>query len=246
LGRKRYASFARVAEPRITFVGLWDTVAAYGLPIDELTRGWDQWVWPLSMRDRALSTRVDKACHVLALDDERNTFHPLLWTEAGQLAVERIDDERITQVWFAGMHSNVGGGYPDDSLAHVSLLWMGQQAALRGLRINVSAVNRWRDTANVHGPIMDSRHGLGGYYRYKPRSIAALGADARHRVDVARPKIHESVLRRVAHGVDGYAPTGLPAVYDVVTSNGAFAIASVSSFRRGLERGVTATTPAIR
>ena len=33
----------------VSFVGLWDTVDAYGLPMDEMTRGWDQWVWPLSI-----------------------------------------------------------------------------------------------------------------------------------------------------------------------------------------------------
>ena len=109
----------QVAE--IAFVGVWDTVDAYGLPIDELTDGVDRWVWPLSMQNLRLSDKVRRACHVLALDDERNTFHPVLWDESteSQSATD-IDQERISQVWFAGMHSNVGGGYPDDALSCVS------------------------------------------------------------------------------------------------------------------------------
>src|SRR5215213_4992735 len=52
-------------KPVVAFVGLWDTVDAYGLPIDEMTRGWDQWVWPLSMCER--KTRAEKVCHAVAL-----------------------------------------------------------------------------------------------------------------------------------------------------------------------------------
>ena len=39
---------------QLDFIGVWDTVAAYGLPIDEMTRGIDDWVWPLSMPNLAL------------------------------------------------------------------------------------------------------------------------------------------------------------------------------------------------
>ena len=65
----------------IAFLGLWDTVAAYGLPVDEMTRGVSRYLWPLELPDRQLDPRVRKACHALSLDDERTTFHPLLWDE---------------------------------------------------------------------------------------------------------------------------------------------------------------------
>jgi len=93
--------------PRVRFLGLWDTVAAYGLPMYEMTRGVDLYFWPISMRDRNLSDRVDRACHALALDDERTTFHPLLWNEKdepgifagpGSQDISRTDQERISQV----------------------------------------------------------------------------------------------------------------------------------------------------
>lgn len=42
--------------------------------------------------------------------------------------VERNPNQKVEQVWFTGMHSNVGGGYPKDQLAHVSLNWMIEKA----------------------------------------------------------------------------------------------------------------------
>ena len=53
--------------PRIHFVGLWDTVEAYGGPIVEITRAIDYWLWPLSMPDLIMSDQIDRACHALAL-----------------------------------------------------------------------------------------------------------------------------------------------------------------------------------
>jgi uncharacterized protein (DUF2235 family) len=152
----------------IAFIGVWDTVAAYGLPLQELTRGIDYWVWPLSMPNYALHKDVERACHALALDDERDTFHPLIWDE--------IDDprpNRIQQVWFAGMHADVGGGYPDDALAHVPLRWMMECAEEAGLRFKDSAWKEVDRLIDPFGPLHDSRRGLGSYYRYQPRRVSA-------------------------------------------------------------------------
>lgn len=208
------------AEVRFAFLGLWDTVDAYGLPVDELTRAWDTYFWPLSMPDRRLSSSVDRACHVISLDDERNTFHPVLWDEEHAPAVDHIDRERMSQVWFAGVHSNVGGGYPDDALAHVSLDWIMGEAEKRGLRFKPGARADVRVQADPRGPIDDSRSGLGGYYRYNPRKIDVLTHDTFNQVTIRRPKIHESVFQRVKDGTDAYAPIVLPERYAVVTSGG--------------------------
>jgi uncharacterized protein (DUF2235 family) len=96
----------------VRFLGLWDTVAAYGLPIDEMTRGVSQWIWPLELPERQLCKDVQRACHALSLDDARTTFHPVLWNERGEKPApgdengdRHTKDERISQVWFAGMHS---------------------------------------------------------------------------------------------------------------------------------------------
>src|SRR5262245_38962038 len=90
---------------KVTFLGLWDTVAAYGLPIDEMARGVSRYLFPLELPDRQLNPKVRKACHALSLDDERTTFHPLLWDESPEVVAtgtRPTSSERISQVWFAG------------------------------------------------------------------------------------------------------------------------------------------------
>jgi uncharacterized protein (DUF2235 family) len=148
LRRKSYSEITREAIPTIEFIGVWDTVAAYGLPMDEMTRGISNWVW---LPNRILNERVKTARHALALDDERTTFHPVLWTEQqpdhpAQPVPITIDGQKLVQVWFVGMHANVGGGYPDDAVAFVPLYWMlvltapyGVQAPSLRLQITSSA-----------------------------------------------------------------------------------------------------------
>ncbi len=71
------------------------------------------------------------------------------------------------------MHADVGGGYPDESLSYVSLLWMMEEAEKAGLRTLKVIKDRFVALASSYGPIHDSRAGLGAYYRYQPRKIAA-------------------------------------------------------------------------
>jgi uncharacterized protein (DUF2235 family) len=222
--------------PSIEFMGLWDTVAAYGLPIEDMTRGVSQWIWPLYLPERSLSSQVKRACHALALDDERTTFHPVLWTEEGeqQAAPDAngqrwLKDERISQVWFAGVHSNVGGGCPDDALAYLPLYWIMEEAKRCGLVFKISppadpdAFRRVISACDRDGRQYDSRAGLGGYYRYGPRKIANFcnarisGADA---VQMLLPKIHESALARIRGDCNAYAPIGLPETYAVAMMDG--------------------------
>jgi uncharacterized protein (DUF2235 family) len=236
--QKPYDEIAKKVPERIAFVGVWDTVAAYGTPLAELTHGIDTWVWPLSMPDRKLSDKVEKACHALALDDERDTFHPVLWSEIEE---QKLIDEgkvkagRLQQVWFAGMHSDVGGGYAEDGLAHVALQWMMQEAAATGLRFDPHRVDHLVRDINALGPLHDSRRGAGGYYRYQPRRIGALlDPPDRATLIMRNPnlnghglltavKIHQSVIDRIRSGPDHYAPIVLPAAYQVVGWSGTIA-----------------------
>ena len=220
LGGRPAARGAERHRVRIRFLGLWDTVDAYGLPVDELQRAWDTYFWPLSMPDRTLSSIVTRARHAVSLDDERNTFHPMLWDESAEPLAAHLDQERISQVWFAGVHSNVGGGYPDDALSNVPLDWMLGEAEKNGLRFKAGARRDVQAAVDIRGRIYDSRHGLGGYYRYNPRKIENLANDAFNKVSVPRPKIHESALQRIRSGTDGYAPIVLPEHYAVVTAAG--------------------------
>lgn len=167
-------------EKMVTFVGVWDTVAAYGLPFSELTRGWDQVVWPLSMSENILSPNVGIARHALSLDDERDTFHPVLWDEEGERQqIERglVEPGRLRQVWFCGMHADVGGGYPDDGISMAPLLWMIGETRGTGLRFLDSEVGRFEAQGSRSAPMHDSRRGVGGAYRYQPRRIDAWMKD---------------------------------------------------------------------
>ena len=216
--------------PEIRFVGVWDTVAAYGGPITEIVRAIDNWMYALSMPDYELSARVRCARHALAIDDERDAFHPLLWDEVHEeklIAAGAVRPGRLRQVWFTGMHADVGGGYPDESLSYVSLLWMIKEAEDQGLRVVKAITDRFLALASSSGPIHDSRSGPGAYYRYQPRKIATwmqppdpstLYQRDPDRVDAAGASmgflptvlVHESVAARIAHGTDRYAPLTLP------------------------------------
>lgn len=211
--------------PPIAFVGLWDTVAAYGVPIAGLTQALS-FVLPLSVPDRNPCPIVKRACHALALDDERTTFHPVLWNEADLPEEHRRDashirDEVISQVWFAGMHSDVGGGYAEEHLALTTLDWMIGQA--KDLAFDPETLKRLKAAMNVNGMLHDSRKGTGQAYRYLPRRIDKLvndAADPENQVIIDRPKIHESVFRRIAHSDESYAPIVLPEDYAVVDEAG--------------------------
>ena len=214
---------------------MWDTVSAYGGPFAELTRAIDNWIFPLSMPDYRLNVRVECARHALALDDERDAFLPLLWDELHEDRVTRhlkVREDRLQQVWFTGMHSDVGGGYPDESLSYVSLLWMMEEAEKAGLRTLQVIKDRFIALASSAGPIHDSRKGVASYYRYQPRRIAAwldpvtpqtlglrdpeiTGAEGRPQGLLREVKVHQSVIARIAHGTDRYAPITLPPDFEV-------------------------------
>jgi hypothetical protein len=197
--------------PKFEFVGLWDTVNAYGLPIEELQYAVDLYIYPFSFKDRELSSIVKCAYHALSLDDERRTFFPVLWNEGNE-----SDPARIQQVWFAGAHANVGGGYPKDGLAYVSLQWIVGKAQQLGLKFLDDDLREINDQASAHDDLYNSRAGLAGYYRYSPRPVTTLCHDDINKVTVDCPKIHESVFQRIGGGRVAYGPIGIPSVYDVV------------------------------
>jgi hypothetical protein len=216
--------------PVIRFLGLWDAVAAYGLPVDEMTSGVSQWIWPLEIPSHTLDLRVVRACHALSLDDERTTFHPVMWTETNQVTTAQpprfAHEERISQVWFAGMRANGGGGYPDDSLAHIPLFWIMEEARTCGLtfkRANPDAVAEIKEGQDKDGRLYDSRSGFASYYRYGPRRLSLLCNQIFSRttgdsVWIETPKVHESVFQRIRNNAHLYAPIGIPHDYAVVVN----------------------------
>jgi uncharacterized protein (DUF2235 family) len=209
--------------PDIRFIGVWDTVDAYGMPVDELKIAIDERVWPMSFADRDPSDRLLTIRHALSLDDERPTFRPVLWNEVikdrhhpNDVTKQKIlGPDRIQQVWFAGVHANVGGGYPDDGLAFTALNWMMDEAHAVGLRYNDLAREIVAACVNPDGEEYDSRAGIAGYYRYGPRNVAALCADKDHGVDVPTVHVHPAAFERIAAWRRDYQPVSLGGPFSV-------------------------------
>lgn len=215
-GQRAYSEIAKQTkaagrtEIPIRFLGLWETVEAYGMPIEALKRGINWVIWPMLFGDLILSPLVQRACHALSLDDERTTFHPLLWdevAEANMVANHQVPAGRVTQVWFAGVHSNVGGGYPEDQLSLVSLNWIMAEAIDHGLILNQETVAQLMALQSPYARLYDSRTGFASYYSYAPRHIF-IKQDGQG--NPILPIIHSSVLMRMAYGSDYYAPISLP------------------------------------
>lgn len=210
--------------PQIAFIGVWDTVDAYGMPVDEIKLAIDRFIWPMTLADRNLSPHVERACHALSLDDERPTFRPVLWSEVRKDDngdETPVNEKQLTQVWFSGVHANVGGGYPDDGLSQVTMQWMMDEAQERGLWFYDWARDDVDDRANPHGKQYDSRAGLAAYYRYGPRSVDELCDDPEHGVKVTTPKVHLAALARIKEREVAYAPLSFPTDYTVVERDAA-------------------------
>ena len=200
----------------LQFAGLFDTVEAYGVPLEALRTAISRTIWPISFRNRKLSPIVRRARHALSLDDERVSFHPVRFDQSLEAQGE---DPRIREVWFAGVHSDVGGGYPDDALAHVPLRWMIDEATACGGDTPL----RWRPgtttgIASAAAPLAaahDSRAGLASLYRYGPRPIREGAAEG------GTPIIHHAVAEKMVFGPDDYAPLTLPGGARVLMPDGA-------------------------
>jgi uncharacterized protein (DUF2235 family) len=181
-GLKPYDRSKNVCVHRVRFLGLWDTVDAYGMPIREFKSAIDRYIWPLTFQNLELGNSVQSARHALALDDERATFHPLVWDERREQRKSQaglVPSDRIQQIWFPGAHANVGGGYPDDTLAYVPLLWILGEAECTGLEFDPELIRLYKALANPYGKLYDSRVGRAAFYRYSPRRVEVLLDDSR-------------------------------------------------------------------
>ncbi len=213
----------------IHFLGVWDTVVALGFPkrtditdplmylLDKLFFVFEALFnlrWPHSFYHYKLTDNVEYACQALSIDDERTAFWPYLWQEKNiEGAIDRTADN-VEQVWFSGMHSNVGGGYERAGMAAVPLHWMLNRAQHHGLVFGENDVQDIESACHIHGRMYNSRDGFGFFYRYHPRDISHLSEEKL----LARVKIHCSVLERMKHRTANYAPGYIPAEFEVVDS----------------------------
>jgi len=212
----------------IKFLGVWDTVVALGFPKRTVISGpftlflnitfgilepvFDK-IFKHSFYYYKLTDNVKHACQALAIDDERTAFWPHVWQEKNIEGAKDRTNENVEQVWFAGMHSNVGGGYERSGISGVPLYWMMTRAQHHGLVFKPGAMQRAFSSSHVHGTMYDSRAGLNMIYRYLPRDIEARCKD---RMLDDRIKIHHSVIERINYRTENYKPNHIPVDFDVV------------------------------
>jgi uncharacterized protein (DUF2235 family) len=106
-----------VHEAYVNCLGIWDTVGALGIPSTWFQHFNNK---RYAFHDTEISFLVKHAFHAIAIDEKRNPFAPSLW----ERPKKPIYDQIVEQVWFPGVHSNVGGSYPDTDLADITLRWM--------------------------------------------------------------------------------------------------------------------------
>ena len=125
--------------PRVTirFMGCWDTVASVIVPRRD--RFYIPSLEELPFVKENPSVQVFR--HALAVDEKRRMFRVSEWAEpqlfktVPYLKDEQADPQDIKQVWFSGVHSDIGGGYPEteSGAAKLPLKWMMEEAAEHGL-----------------------------------------------------------------------------------------------------------------
>ena len=112
-----------LADVVVTTIGCFDTVGSLGVPTVKIplfghaVSGVDEGKYSFLNTD--LSPRVLHAFHALGLDEERAPFTPTLWSKPPSNTTTEL-----RQCWFPGVHTNVGGGYPDQEIADMTLAWM--------------------------------------------------------------------------------------------------------------------------
>jgi uncharacterized protein (DUF2235 family) len=178
LGRTFRADFASV-EVSPYFIGVWDTVRALGIPGSS-----GLVIWRHAFHDHTLGKDVRFARQALSVDENRQVFEPVPWEETPA----DLASGRIRQVWFPGVHSDIGGGYPESGLSDLALQWMINEATsvpdpivFDGTRLTLAP----SPLALQH----DERKGLGMVWRKGTRQVpptAVLVEDAtRRRFDAA-------------------------------------------------------------
>jgi uncharacterized protein (DUF2235 family) len=131
----------RLVPVNIACIGVWDTVGSYGIPagfgLTSLARRFTEWT--RGFRNTHFGDAVRLGLHAIAIDERRRPFTPTFWTYRPKAPEEATHEKGppVEQVWFSGVHSNVGGGYPDNGLSDLALAWMmARVEANTGLRFN--------------------------------------------------------------------------------------------------------------
>ena len=233
------AQFARITSsrwPTVRFVGVWDTVASVIVPRA------DRLYWP-SLEELAFTISnpsVQTFRQAISIDERRCMFRLKKWDDPQTFKHNRFNDahaepQDILQVWFAGVHADIGGGYPEkqSGLSKYPLLWMIDEATKCGLQVNPATVNQlaWGIqrkgspysyvVPDVRGDLHTSLRGAWWILEYLPKSAAYKEWPARqtylgYYIPDAEPRlipdgaiIHESAVLRM-EAMPSYRPVNLP------------------------------------
>ena len=211
-GNRFNVAFGVSPKPTVHFVGVWDTVSSFG------------WFWNFqTLPYTATNPSIDHIRHALAIDERRACFPANLFFPREE------QRPNCKQVWFAGVHADVGGGYPEEeaALAKVPLAWMLREAQALGLLINDDERKHLMDSkdkpaADSCGPMHESLAGLWKPVEYIPRRTWDQTAGrmcwqgphrGRRRPIAPGCVLHASVLER--RDRLKYWPGNLPAEYSV-------------------------------
>ena len=178
---------------RIKFIGVWDTVGSLGIPkkggVSKEYR----------FHDTELSGTVEYAYHALAIDEHRAPFLPTLWDYKPKA------NQTVEQMWFCGVHSDVGGGYPEDAASLITLQWMLDKAKASGLALDAEAIAAYPISINPRGKLHDS---MSWIYRLSGPVDRVIGTVKGTSQADPTQSVHESVLQRW-DADSGYRPKQL-------------------------------------
>ena len=179
---------------QVAFVGVWDTVGALGIPDDKSLLNIFDNPKNYQFHDVTLGAHIGQARHALALNEKRGSFTPTLWRS------ERTDGS-LKQLWFPGVHSDVGGGYKESGLSDGALKWMideASDAALPGGGIKFDRTMKSQIKPDFLDLEHDSHVGAMKALISAPRTLPNL--------DDASAPVHESVVQRRKKGPIGQGP----------------------------------------
>lgn len=199
----------------IDFLGVWDTVAALGVPIKAINAFFDKIPYfKNSFHDFQLSPRVHHAYHAMSIDEERDAFELLPWQTMkngksilGNVmtdprdgdASDQLDTDRkqtVKQVWFCGVHTDVGGGYKQSGVSDIPLCWMLDRATddkVLTHPLKLYTYNWVTRNQNVDDVIHDSRMTRTDKFLFSQVSRKIFWDTEKHGI----PVIHASVLERI-------------------------------------------------
>jgi uncharacterized protein (DUF2235 family) len=188
---------------KIQMIGVWDTVGSLGIPgiffnlLNQKKYGF---------LDTTLHPSMTQAYHAISIDERRAQFQPTLWTNPD--GSFRIDDGQVEQVYFPGVHCDVGGSYPDGGLATIPLSWMMHKAKENGLVFTAESEGQYLvpPAGNVLGPAHDEWKiipwGIPEHRKIPPN--AAIANTVQMRLDDAKSDYHPENLTLDKAKLSGY------------------------------------------